>query len=381
MHSRGKYDCDYEREQGIIGVMTGSTTMLRWLAALLVFVLLVIVGLLAWFVLSTSPGQVGDPIVEIPPASEQPVATAPSGVIYFRAYDAASKRTYPLAYNVDTQEYENVPHEPDKYYFDFYPDAEFSAALYGTYLDRPEEDNRLPYTGVPQFVMNDLVTDLQIVDSGNLQQFADTEYYAFQGMSWDFTYNNPMQVFLAPENYSDIINWSIYINVPGERYGREVRGGVDPVWAKDGKSVYYLGVDGIYRYEIETELVTQIARLVDSRYPTPISSLELSSDGTRLYVLFSSDVLEADELHRYNLVSANEAELIDVSMLPQGKRYMHLTIAPDNAYALVTSRRSGSFDVNIFDLRTEEVDLVSYFTWELRPGVFHYVYPKWFGSI
>lgn len=361
--------------------MTGSTTMLRWLAALLVVVLVVIVGLLAWFVLSTSPGQGGDTVVDLPPASEEPMVTAPSGAIYFRAYDAESKRTYPLAYNFETTSYENVPHDTDKYYFDFYPDAEFSSALQGIYTERSNGDNRLPYSGFPQLVTPSTTTDLYIFDSGNLQRYADTEFFAFHGLSDTYTYENDASVYLAPENYGNIMNWSVYIHVPGEEYVREIRGAVDPVWAPDGQSIYYLGTDGVYRYELGSELVSQVARLAEGRFPTPVSSLEVSADAKQMYVLLSTNTLENDELHRFALRSPNQAVLIDTASLPTGERFMHLTIAPDNAYAAVTSRRLGGFDMYVFDVRGEEIELAPFFSWELPEGAFQFVHPKWFSQI
>jgi Tol biopolymer transport system component len=284
----------------------------------------------------------------------------PTGQILFLAQEAESLRNYPQTYDVLTGEFQSVENNPDTFYIQALADGT-NASLQAPYFKRDDDDLYYPYTGSPSIVQGDAEVELSdIINPSQLSWSPQAEKFVFHALSRKYTNSTEPDEYYASENYLDSYNWAIYSADVNSGEVTELAAGHSPVWSPDGRYILFLTVQGVSLYEVSTGMSWSMAELPE-RLPTPASSLALSSDGNKLYVLTTAYAVSPDKLFVLDVQSLAAADLSETVFsvqknmdLPEGNHF-DFALSPDDNYAVVTTYGEDSFALHTLNLQTEQI--------------------------
>ncbi len=329
------------------------------------------------------------------PATPEPQSTArepesvapPSGYVHFLAQDAESARSFPLLFSFAEADFVEVPHQESMYYVDI---VDTQRSYQPNYMQAPyekldEDQFGYPHADPPFLTVSDKPVDVPIINPQNTRRSEENSAYLFTGLGSEFVANTRYEELFTSTNYSNTQNWSIYLMPSTQASSSEIQelvAGAQPAWSPEEDIFYYLSDPGIRAYDLETQQERLLTQMF-GRLPTTNSSLEISPDGTRLYVLSSVSALPNDRIFVYEIAQDDpfDLELLDTIDLPgAGGTHTDLTISPDGNYAGFMEYNEDEYTMyfKVIKLRAEAAVPETVFTWDnLSKKYYPHAEPRW----
>lgn len=317
--------------------------------------------------------------------------TEPTGYIHFIAQDKETSRSYPMLFSFAEEGFVEVPQEEGTYYADIVGSRASSNPVYiqAPYKKSEEDDRGYPYEEGPFLAEGDKQIEIPVINPQNTRWSEENSAYLFTGLGSEFVANTPDDELFAFHNYSYPRNWSIYM-VREKQASisdvEEVVTGVQPAWSPNENIFYYLNDPGIRAYDMETQRDYLLAEM-EERLPTTNSSLEISQDGTRLYVLSSVAVHPNDSLFVLEIAENDPLSLtfLDKIDLPDaGGTYTDLTISPDGNHAGFVEYNEDELTMyfKIIYLNQKSPVPETVFTWDnLSDKYYPHAEPRWIEDV
>lgn len=202
-----------------------------------------------------------------------------TGYIYYVDDDPVNRRGIPYVYDVAAGISIQVPHDSSWYVRNLVPTNTgfiFQRALFDS-----ESPYAYPYSEYVELVRLSENADEMVIDTRDvgeargLQWSAAANMFAYYGLSPEAT-ADPYSI-----NIVSIENWNVLLVHEDGTSQAVIENAIRPTWSPDGRYVYFLSTEGIYRYEVETGETEEI--FVDKDFAlASASGLALSADGSML---------------------------------------------------------------------------------------------------
>lgn len=357
------------------------------IAILAVLLLVAVVGWVTWSMVSDTStpvasedeDEVEDTIEEKKPDTE--THAQPEGYVYFTQLDnAEDRRAIPFRYDFADHSYEEIHAADETYYLASYPLLSKTINITAPHVAREGDDIRAAYDTYPSISFGEEVFEPRVIMPGKLVVSDSSDGIAFHGLSRDFGENLPHGETFVGDSFLDIENWTIYYTHDDDYEElRELESGVNPVWNNDATALYYVGKQGVMRYDIQSGLSEQVTSYVTNDiFNTSGVRLKVSDEEDVLYKTFLSSTAEDDFIAIYEL-DDNEvfAEFKRQYELPAGT-HTEMTLSPQSNFAgfVVQSENPSLTKFRIVDLTSEDLIYEDVFTFDTF-GYFINPVPVW----
>ncbi len=287
-------------------------------------VLLVIVGASSWYVWHWQQTQ---PVTVISHGLEEtqvPTKNFLVGQLYFSAIRSDDDTAAPYIYKKDfTDDYINRA-------FDFsalsyaYSNTQYDTMV--TYINESVDPDGL------QLIWRDRQTG----ETGTLPRL--TGYSEMElTVSPDNIYYAYSYLETAAKNPSQLTDWDIVLINSDTLKITVVNGAMEPHFTANGKYLYYMKTDGIYRYDIETETHTLVSNIYQDL--TPIDDYTISDNGNVL--VFTSPSLRTISIQELDAEGHSTEVGAEVGV---AVRYRQPMMSPDGETYIVMVARDNDFD-------------------------------------
>jgi len=336
--------------------MNGSISIVRWLLIILAGVLAVIVAMQVWGALSTATNN-GASVDQSVVMAE--LSVPPSGVIHYTDVDRDTGRSLQSSYSLDTKERVVEAEPADQHTVALVTVAGESVPVRGAFTSRVEGSLRPP-----------------VGDELTLEVPGGTITLAGYVYPRSFVWSDAAQALIFTDLSSDHVAASREGTVSADALGqtssysvyyatvdgvvREVVQGVSPQFSVDGQTIFYLGTDGVYQYELAVGLADRL--IATPRLPTPLSSLAYVAATQSFYMLSTTDVYDNAALYQFTFDETLPGFPLTRTIALSNQNYHELTVSPDGTFAgfvQYTSLPSGVIaDFQVVDLQTTPTDVV-----------------------